>query len=114
MRRLHDEAAIRYFNDRKAAREEPQVTQMPMAPALGEEDSAMFIVLYTILWFLATLCIFIFGFLVGRFARKIPLIDDAVPWTLHWGSIQPNDARRQIAREQIPQAPFWPTGSLWC
>ena len=74
----------------------------------------MFIVLYTILWFLATLCIFIFGFLVGRFARKLPIIDDAVPWTLHWGSIQPDDARRQTAREQIPQAPFWPTGSLWC
>jgi hypothetical protein len=45
----------------------------------------MFIVIYTAVWLLASLGLFLFGFLVGRFARKPPVIDDARPWTRHWG-----------------------------
>jgi len=64
----------------------------------------MFIVLYTILWLLASTSLFLFGFLTGRFARKLPIIDNAVPWTLHWGETPPGDA----TRDAIPQTPFWP------
>ncbi len=27
--------------------------------------------------------IFIFGFWIGRCARKLPLVDDNLPWTIH-------------------------------
>jgi len=67
----------------------------------------MFIVLYTILWLLASTSLFLFGFLTGRSARKLPIIDNAVPWTLHWGEILPDDAPRD-ATWQVPQTPIWP------
>ena len=44
----------------------------------------MLIVIYTAMWLLALLGLLIFGFLAGRFSRKLPAIDNALPWTLHW------------------------------
>jgi len=29
----------------------------------------------------------LFGFFVGRCARKMPVIDDNLPWTLHRGQV---------------------------
>lgn len=68
----------------------------------------MFIVTYTALWLLASLGLFLFGFLAGRFARKLPVIDDALPWTLHWGEILPVCARTEATRAEIPGIPPWP------
>jgi len=46
----------------------------------------MFIVIYTIVWLVSALGLFLFGFLAGRFGRKLPIIDNALPWTLHQGA----------------------------
>ena len=44
----------------------------------------MFIVIYTLAWLLSALGLSLLAFLAGRFGRKLPLLDDALPWTLHW------------------------------
>lgn len=68
----------------------------------------MFIVIYTALWLLASLGLFLFGFLVGRFARKLPVIDDALPWTLHWGETLPVCARTEGTSGEFPCIGPWP------
>ena len=50
----------------------------------------MVIAIYTILLLTCPLALFVFGFFVGRCARKLPFLDDNLPWTLH---------RSQIRRE---------------
>lgn len=39
----------------------------------------------------STFTVFLFGFWIGRCARKLPIIDDNLPWTMH--------------REQAPRCP---------
>ena len=29
-------------------------------------------------------CLFLLGFMIGRCARKLPVLDDTVPWTMNW------------------------------
>ena len=43
----------------------------------------------------------LFGFFVGRCARRLPVIDDNLPWTLH----------RSRFPEGLPQREAWPTKS---
>ena len=31
----------------------------------------------------SSLAVFLFGFWIGRCARKLPIIDDKLPWTMH-------------------------------
>jgi hypothetical protein len=57
--------------------------------------AVMFILIYTAMWLLASLGLLMFGFLAGRFSRKLPVIDNALPWTLHWGEILPDRSRSQ-------------------
>jgi hypothetical protein len=70
--------------------------------------AAMFIVIYTAMWLLASLVLLMFGFLAGRFSRKLPAIDNALPWTLHWGEILPDHSRSQTPSDQLPRIPPWP------
>jgi hypothetical protein len=68
----------------------------------------MFIVIYTFLWSIASLGLFVFGFLTGRCARKLPLLDENLPWTLHGGEMLPDGKRRSATWENIPEGPSWP------
>lgn len=43
----------------------------------------MFIVIYTLIWLACSLTICLLSFIVGRCARKLPVIDDGLPWVLH-------------------------------
>lgn len=43
----------------------------------------MFIVIYTLIWLACSLAICLLSFIVGRCARKLPVIDDGLPWVLH-------------------------------
>lgn len=43
----------------------------------------MFIVTYTLIWLACSLTICLLSFFVGRCARKLPVIDDGLPWALH-------------------------------
>ncbi len=68
----------------------------------------MFMVIYTILWLLSALALLLFGFLAGRFARKLPVIDDALPWTLRWGEILPVSAHAEEEPSHLVGPPTWP------
>jgi hypothetical protein len=35
----------------------------------------------------------LFGFFVGRCARKLPVIDDKLPWTMHRGQVVQSNRR---------------------
>jgi hypothetical protein len=52
----------------------------------------------------------LFGFFVGRCARKLPIIDDRMPWTMHRGQIPPTIENSRAAAVQ-PHWPDSPTGS---
>ena len=39
-------------------------------------------VTYTLIWLFIAVGLWIFGFFLGRCARKLPFIDDRLPWTL--------------------------------
>lgn len=45
--------------------------------------STVFIVIYTLIWLACSLTICLLSFFVGRCARKLPVIDDGLPWALH-------------------------------
>jgi hypothetical protein len=68
----------------------------------------MFIVIYTIAWLLSSLGLSLLGFLAGRFGRKLPLLDDALPWTLHWGEILRDESRSARPYDHHPRALPWP------
>jgi hypothetical protein len=62
----------------------------------------MVIALYTILLLICPLALFVFGFFVGRCARKIPFLDDNLPWALHRGQIPREDCQTMEEVEQNP------------
>jgi hypothetical protein len=68
----------------------------------------MFLMLCAFLWIMSLLGIFLFGFLFGRCARKLPIFDETLPWTLHWGEIPRISERDPAIRSQIPRKQSWP------
>jgi hypothetical protein len=54
----------------------------------------MLILAYVILLPTCSLAMCLFGFLMGRFARKLPVVDNNLPWTMH---------RDQDPRERSPE-----------
>ncbi|GEM_PF-2410224 len=52
----------------------------------------MVIVIYTVLWPACSFILCIFGFFVGRCARKIPILDSNLPRALHRGELPPKDS----------------------
>jgi hypothetical protein len=49
----------------------------------------MYAVIYAILLPACSFAMALFGFFVGRCARKLPIIDDNLPWTMHRSQIPP-------------------------
>jgi hypothetical protein len=48
----------------------------------------MHTVIYVLIWIGCTLCLSVFSFILGRCARRLPLIDNCmVPWVIHRGAI---------------------------
>jgi hypothetical protein len=45
----------------------------------------MFTPAYALLLIACSSALGIFGFLIGRCARKLPMIDNHLPWTMHMG-----------------------------
>jgi hypothetical protein len=43
----------------------------------------MFLVIYTLTWLACSLSICLLSYFVGRCSRKLPVIDDGLPWVLH-------------------------------
>ena len=62
---------------------------------------------YMLLLPVCSLIMGLFGFFVGRCARKLPIVDDNLPWTMH---------RSQMPlivedSQPLPNSPHWPHGS---
>lgn len=60
------------------------------------------IAVYTFLWLLASVGLFLLGFMTGRCARKFPVLDHVLPWTMHWlytlqANESPSDPGKQTA-----------------
>lgn len=49
----------------------------------------MLAIAYAALLVACSSSLFIFGFFVGRCARKMPILDYYLPWTLHRGQVGP-------------------------
>jgi hypothetical protein len=48
----------------------------------------MHTVIYVLIWIGCSLCLSVFSFILGRCARRLPLIDNCmVPWVIHRGAI---------------------------
>jgi hypothetical protein len=63
---------------------------------------------YALLWLACSFGLCLFGFFVGRCARKLPIIDSRLPWTLSRDqSIRAYENERQMG-EQTQGKPSWP------
>lgn len=69
----------------------------------------MFLAACVFLWVTSLLGVFLFGFLFGRCARKLPIIDETLPWTLHWGQVVPACGRDAAAPVQAKAGRSWPS-----
>jgi hypothetical protein len=68
----------------------------------------MFLLICMFFWAVSLLGIFLFGFLFGRCARKLPIVDDTLPWTLHWGEIAEPRECDTAAHGQAQPRRSWP------
>jgi hypothetical protein len=60
-------------------------------------------VIYTLIWLLASVGLFLFGLMIGRCARKLPVLDEVLPWTMHWLYTLPIDESQRVLNEQTPE-----------
>ena len=51
----------------------------------------MFVVIYTLTGLAVLVVTNLFSFAVGRCARKLPVIDDGLPWVMHRSAVPPPD-----------------------
>lgn len=70
----------------------------------------MAIAIYTILLLVCSFTLCIFGFFVGRCARKLPIIDNNLPWTLHRSQIPAENC--ETKEKPLTEPPSWPWDSL--
>jgi hypothetical protein len=70
----------------------------------------MVIAIYFILLLVCSFTLCIFGFFVGRCARKLPIIDNNLPWTLHRGQIPAEGC--ETKENPTTELPRWPWDSL--
>ena len=47
----------------------------------------MFVVIYTLVWLAVLVATNLFSFAFGRCGRKLPIIDDGLPWVMHRSTI---------------------------
>jgi alkanesulfonate monooxygenase SsuD/methylene tetrahydromethanopterin reductase-like flavin-dependent oxidoreductase (luciferase family) len=66
--------------------------------------------IYAVLLLACSSALCVFGYFVGRCARKLPFLDNNLPWTLRRGQLPPEDYH--TAHEPAAGPPHWPQGSL--
>lgn len=69
----------------------------------------MYLAACVLVWAASLLGIFLFGFLFGRCARKLPIVDETLPWTLHWGQVVPPSGRDAAVPGQNQAGRSWPS-----
>jgi hypothetical protein len=73
------------------------------------------IVIFTILWLAIAIALCLFGFFLGRCARKLPFIDNRLPWTLSRDQVsraEQQSQQNQQACDNRPDKPHWPDNPL--
>jgi hypothetical protein len=55
----------------------------------------MFIMIYTLLWLAVLAVTNLFSFVLGRCARKLPVIDYGLPWVMHRSAVPYDHDRAQ-------------------
>jgi hypothetical protein len=70
------------------------------------------IVIFTILWLAIAIVLFLFGFFLGRCARKLPIIDSRLPWTLGRDQIPHAEQKTSQICDDRPGKPQWPDNPL--
>jgi len=63
---------------------------------------------YIIIWLACSLGLCLFGFWVGRTARRLPIIDSRLPWTLSRDQVKSACEKQQHTGEQPYSKPRWP------
>ena len=64
--------------------------------------------IYSILWLACSVGLFLFGFFVGRCARKLPIIDSKLPWTLSRDQAMRSYEKGKPTCEHVLEKPSWP------
>jgi hypothetical protein len=62
-----------------------------------------------ITWLACSFGLALFGFFVGRCARKLPIIDDRLPWALSRDQTMHANEDQQRACEHPSGKPRWPS-----
>jgi hypothetical protein len=63
---------------------------------------------YTIIWLACSFGLCVFGFFLGRCARKLPIIDSRLPWTLSRDQVSCACQKEQEACKRMHDKPSWP------
>jgi hypothetical protein len=63
---------------------------------------------YAVVLLASSAALFIFGFWVGRCARKLPIIDQGLPWTMHRTQSHNCPAECTESDTPPPEEPRWP------
>lgn len=69
---------------------------------------AMIFIIVTTLWLGSTLSLCAFSFWAGRCARKLPILDENLPWTMSRGQAEISTADGEGQRPEPPEPPQWP------
>jgi len=73
-----------------------------------DKEILAMIIANTFLWLACSFSLCLFGFFVGRCARKLPIIDNGLPWILSRGQIMRACEKEQEASEHTQGKPSWP------
>lgn len=78
----------------------------------------MLMMIYAVLLPVCSFILCVFGFFVGRCARKLPILDENLPWTVHRSLISADDAQTKQdgdisatcrLRRILPSFPYYTT-----
>jgi hypothetical protein len=73
-----------------------------------DKETLAMIIANTFLWLACSFGLCLFGFFVGRCARRLPIIDSRLPWTLSRGQIMRACEKEQEMSAHRQGKPSWP------
>jgi hypothetical protein len=72
------------------------------------KDTGMIVIIYTTLWLASSFFLCLFSFWAGRCARKLPIIDENLPWTMRRDQGPRCTADCKTQHSAPPDPPSWP------
>jgi hypothetical protein len=68
----------------------------------------MIFIIYTISWLACSFFMCLLSFWIGRCSRKLPIIDQNLPWTMSRDQAPHCDGNRKTQDSGCPDPPRWP------